>query len=161
MLRLKYTYMKHIIALLMLQLIAVSLYSQECKDYWNQSSVTINNDNYTIVPEACFSKLLATDESFEIPFDLIQCKDYRMALFTSFRCKAYITLYDRNDGKLIYNNILNDTAQIIEFQILENTDVRAIVSLPNLQRKKVVGTLTAKPTRYCVGLKLESMTTRR
>ena len=153
--------MKRFTIILLLQIIYISSFSQECKDYWNKNGVITVNDGYTIVPDACISKLLATDESFEIPFELIQCKDYKMSLVTSFDYKAYITLYDRNNGTLIYNNILNDTAQVIEFQVKENSAVRAVISLPNLHAKKVVGALTAKPERFCVGLKLESMITRR
>ena len=153
--------MKHIITLLLLQILGIAVYSQECKDYWNQNGIVTINDSYTIVPDACMSKLLATDESFEIPFKLIQCKDYKMSLFTTLHNKAHVTLYDRNNGTLIYNNTLNDTAQVIEFQVKENCDVRAVISLPNTHGKKTVGALTEKTKRYCVGLKMESMITRR
>lgn len=153
--------MKHFMIFLLLQFLIVVAFSQECKDYWNQNGVAVLNDSYTIVPDACISKLLATDESFEIPFKLIQSKDYKMSLVTSFDYKAYITLYDRNNGTLIYNNVLNDTAQVIEFQVKENSDIRAVISLPNTHAKKVIGAFTVKPDRFCVGLKLESMITRR
>ena len=153
--------MKHINILLLLHFFYVASYSQDCKDYWNQNSGTDVNNGYTIVPSACISKLIATDESMEIPFELIQNKDYKMSIFTTFKYKAYITLYDKNNGKLIYNNILNDTAQVIEFQVKDNSTVRAIITLPNTRAKKVVGAFTVKPERYCVGLKLESMVTRK
>jgi hypothetical protein len=136
-------------------------FSQNCKDYWNKDGITTINNSYSIVPEGCVSKLLATDESFELPFDLIQCKDYKMAIVTSFNYKAYITLYDRNNGTLIYNNILNDTAQVLEFQVKSNMNVRAVLSLPHNNAKKVVGSFTVKPNRYCVGLRLESMVTKK
>jgi hypothetical protein len=123
--------------------------------------VTTVNNSYSIVPDACISKLLATDETLEVPFELIQNKDYKMSVVTSFDYKAYLTLYDRKNGTLLYNNILNDTAQVIEFQVKENSDVRAIITLPNVRGKKTVGAFTVKPERYCVGLKLESMITRR
>jgi len=153
--------MKYFNILLLLLFVSLSSFSQECKDYWMDNGVKTSNDGYSIVPEACMSKLLATDESFELPFKLIQNKDYKMTVVTSFKYKAYITLYDRNNGTLIYNNILNDTAQVIEFQVKENSEVRAVLALPNKAGKKQVGAFTVKPDRYCVGIRLESMVTRK
>ena len=153
--------MKPLYIFLVSQFLAVAGFSQECRDYWNKNGVMTFNESYTVVPDACIGKLLATDESIEIPFELIQCKDYKMSIFTNFNYKAYLTLYDRDNGQLIYNNQLNDTAQVIEFQVKNNSSVRAIITLPNTHAKKIKGAFTEKPERFCVGLKLESMITRR
>lgn len=153
--------MKPIYILVLLPFMWVTSFSQECRDYWNQNGVRVVNNSYSIVANACMSKLLATDETMEIPFELFQCKDYKLSIFSSLQQKAFITLYDKNSGELIYKNTLSDTAQVIEFQMKENRSVLASISLPNIHAKKVVGAFTAKPDRYCVGIKLESMITRR
>ncbi len=154
--------MKSILTILIIQTaIVYNAFSQECRDYWVQDGKVILNSGYSVVSDACLSKLLATDESMEIPFELIQCRDYKMSVFTTFNDKAYLSLYDKNTGNLLYNNILNDTAQVFEFQVKANSSVRAIISLPNKNNKKVVGAFTVKPQRYCVGFKLETMITKR
>jgi len=153
--------MKQFNILFLFLFLSITSFSQDCRDYWNKNGVVVLNNSYTIVPDACMSKLIATDESFEIPFELIQNKDYKMSLVTSFSYKAYITLFDKDNGTLIYNNILNDTAQVIEFQVKQNSNVRAVISLPNTKGKKQMGAFTLKPERYCVGMKLESMVTRK
>jgi len=136
-------------------------FSQDCKDFWNQCGSTQSTGFYSIVPEACFSNLLATDESFEIPIELIQSHDYRMTLCSTFEYKIHVKYLDKESGVLVYDNTLNDTLQTFEFQMFDNRNVRAIVSLPNIHGKKIIGGLTEKPKRYCVGIKMESMITRK
>ena len=153
--------MKQLIAIVLLNVLSIPLYSQECRDYLIQNGVRTINNGYSVVPDGCIIRSIATDETIEIPFELIQCKDYKMSIISTFDYKAYIRLYDKENGTLLYNNVLNDTAQIMEFQVKRNSDVKAIITLPNLHGKKLVGAFTAKPPRYCVGLKLESMITKR
>ena len=143
-------------------LISASLFSQDCKDYWNQCGTIPPGPNYySLVPESCFSNLLATDESFEVDIDLIQNRDYRMSLGSTYDYKVHVTFLDKNTGALVYDNTKNDTVQIFEFQMFDNRKVQAIVSLPHVRGKKVLGGLTEKPKRYCVGVKIESMITRK
>jgi hypothetical protein len=154
--------MKSFIIFLISLFFSASLFSQDCKDYWNQCGVTPSGVNYySLIPESCFSNLLATDESFEVPIELIQSRDYKMSLGSTFDYKVHVKLLDKTTGALVYDNTLNDTVQVFEFQMFDNRNVRAIVSLPHEHGKKVLGGLTEKPKRYCVGIKIESMITRK
>jgi len=153
--------MKFFKIIFLLLLLHATSFSQDCKDYWTQCTPTQIDNHYSLVPESCFSNLLATDESFEIPIELIQSRDYRMTLCSTFEYKVHVTFLDKNTGVLVYDNTKNDTVQVFEFQMFDNRTVRAIVSLPHSRGKKVIGGLTEKPKRYCVGIKIESMITRK
>jgi len=153
--------MKFFKTVVIIVLFHATTYSQDCKDYWTKCGSSQGINYYSLVPESCFSNLLATDESFEIPIELIQSRDYRMSLCSTFEYKVHVKFLDKNTGVLVYDNTLNDTVQVFEFQMFDNRMVRAIVSLPNTHGKRVLGGLTEKPKRYCVGIKIESMITRK
>lgn len=137
---------------------------QDCINYHQNACPKLNPNPYNEVPEGCKSALLLRGEQMESVFTIFQCKDYRITLCSElFNNEVVLKIYDADDGSiLLYDNTVNDVAQIFEFQVFNTRRVRAVVSVPKTNTsKKNTGLLVEKTPRGCVGLLLESMVTRK
>ena len=145
------------------------LRAQDCYDYWNschKKNKVDSNDVYQLVVNKngqCVSKsaYISDVEILETSFDLFSGRDYRMSICTTYDYKAIIRLYEIGTNLLIYDNTLNDSVLVIEYQQWVDRKIKAIISIPQLKRKQGSNLIFEKPKRYCVGFKLESMITRK
>lgn len=162
------------IKVLFLFLFPIFVIGQDCVNYWKFNDDYISTsynykNNYFIVPEGCFSKLISTSEHIEIYFDLIQERDYKITIGSEYNLgKPIIKIYNIEDNQLLYDNTTIDTISSIEFEIEVTRKVKAIISLPSggtlVKKDKnqyYSNIFTPKILRYCTGIKLETMVTRK
>ena len=148
----------------------IQVYSQDCIGYWNEChNDTINNyhDSYQLVVNdkgQCVSKsaYISDDQSLVTNFDLFPGRDYRITICSTYDYKPIIRLYEIGTDKLVYDNtVYNDTSSIIEFEQRFSIKIKSIVTIPKNNKKLVSSLLKEKPLRYCIGIKIESMITRK
>jgi len=147
-------------------------FSQDCINYWKLNEAVNQTYNYSnkyfLVPEGCFSMLISRLEKMEITFEIIQGRDYKLSIGSDLpNGKPIIKVYNVDDNMLMYDNTQNDTASVLEFEVIQSRRVRAIVTLPKSQKENKdrnrydPAILLPKINRYCVGIKLETMITRK
>ena len=147
-------------------------FSQDCINYWRFSDKPIETYSYTnkyfVVPEGCFSQLLSRTESMEVIFEIVQARDYKITIGSELKnAKPIIKVYNYDDNVLMYDNTQNDSVSIFEFEVMVSRKVKAVVSLPKIRNELVDKNkydpriLMPKVNRYCVGIKLETMVTRK
>jgi hypothetical protein len=145
------------------------LRGQDCYSYWNQChNDSINNyhDAYQLVVNkngqgVSKSAYISDVEVLETEFDLFRGRDYRMSICTTYDYSPIIRLYEIGTGILVYDNTLNDSVLIFEYQQWVDRKIKATISIPRTKKIKVPGLMSEKPKRYCIGFKLESMITRK
>lgn len=149
------------------------LQSQDCINYWNFNSEVQTSYNYKnqyfAVSEGCFSKLISVSETIEVFFELIQARDYKITIGSEYtERKPIIKIYNIEDNMLLYDNTNVDTISVIEFEIEVTRKVKAVVSLQPDGTKAItdlnqyhLDILRPKILRYCTGIKLETMVTRK
>jgi hypothetical protein len=145
------------------------LRGQDCYDYWNschKKNKVDTNDVYQLVVNKygqCVSKsaYISDVEILETYFDIFAGRDYRMSICTTFEYKPIIRLYEIGSNVLVYDNSLNDSVLVFEYQQWVDRKIKAIISIPQKKKKSVSSLIVEKPKRYCIGFKLESMITRK
>ena len=102
----------------------------------------------------------------ELNFDLIKWRDYKIRIGTEMPDgKALIKIYNTENNVLLYDNSLNDTAAVVEFEIIETRHIKAVVTLTRSSKKTndknryYEDIIVPKINRYCVGIRLETMIT--
>lgn len=153
-----------IIILVLSGLLANKLVAQDCIDYQLKSCPRLEPNPYSVVPEGSQSLLMKPGEEMMLSFFIYQGRDYRISLCSNmYGGEITLKVWDADDPTLLlYDNALNDMAQVFEFQVFNTRRVRAIVGLKQKEsKKKNAGMLTEKIPRDCVGILLETMVTRK
>lgn len=154
-----------IIILLLISCLYTTLgIAQDCIDYQLKSCPRIEPNPYSVVPEGSQSLLMKPGEEMMLSFFIYQGRDYRIALCSNmYAGDIVLKIWDADDPNLLlYDNTLNEMAQVFEFQVFNTRRVRAIISLKSKEsKKKNAGMLTEKIPRDCVGVLLETMVTRK
>lgn len=144
-------------------MVSLSSYSQDCVNFWD---VKGPQDEYQLVLSGCHSMLISNKEFMTVSFPLIQGRDYRVTVNTNHPCKkAVLRLYSENGENLLYDNyeMTEDTAQVIEFEQRKTGIAMAMVTLIDysVDDNTYSDVLRPKTTRYCVGIKVETMITKK
>ena len=144
-------------------MVSLSSYSQDCANFWD---VKRPQDEYQLVPSGCHSMLISNNEFMTVVFPLIKGRDYRLSVNTNHPTKkAIFKIYSDGGNVLLYNNyeMSEDTTQIFEFEQRETYIAMAIVTLIDysIDDNTYTDVLKPKTIRYCVGIKVETMITKK
>jgi len=156
--------MKKVLFLLLLLFLQFVAYNQDCIDYYKYFCPIEEPNPYEMVPEGSKSGLLLRGERIQLSFFIYQGRDYRIALCSEmYNGEIRIVMHDAEDGTiLLYDNELNDMAQIFEFQVMQTRRVRCTIYVDQeANQQKNFGLLTEKVQRGCVAILTETMVTRK
>ena len=155
--------MKFIKVLLVILLYSLTSYSQDCVDFWN---IKTKPGFYSLIPEACHSMLVSNTEFLKVNFQMDEGRDYRITVRTDkLGDKAVYKIYTQDTDSLIFSNYdqTEDTAQVFEFEVRQTRLVYVIVTLSDFREDEnsYSSGLKPKTNRYCIGIKVETMITRK